>query len=166
MHRVRRIRLNHCSRILCATLMAACSWAHADTGVLSVSAIVLSKSKCRFSSNAAVALNFGSIDPSSGTNATATATSDFSCAGSADPASFSITASNGLHAIGAGARRMQHGSVQTEHMAYSLSLSPAGGTVPKNGVRSLTITGTITPGAFGGAMAGAYSDTVAITLSP
>jgi len=166
MHCVRRIRLKHSARVLCATLMAACSWSYADTGALSVSAVVLSKSNCRFSSNAAIALDFGSIDPSSGTNATATATSGFSCAGSADLASFSITASDGLHAIGAGARRMRHASALTEYMAYSLSLTPTGGTVPKNDVTTLTITGIITPGAFGSALAGAYSDTVAITLNP
>lgn len=140
--------------------------AQADTGSLSVSAVVLSKSNCKFSSNAALALNFGTIDPSSGSSATASATVGFSCGGSAPMASFSIAAGDGLYPLGAGARQMRHASVLSEYLAYSLVLSPEMATVPKNAVQTLTVTATVTPGAFGNAIAGTYSDTVALTLNP
>lgn len=160
------IRAGRRARILALALAACGPTAHAQTGSLSVSAVVLSKNNCKFSSNAALALNFATIDPSSGSNATATATAGFSCAGSAPMASFSITAGDGLYPSGVGARQMRHASVLSEFLAYSLVLSPAMATVPKNAAQTLTVTGTVTPSAFGNAIAGTYSDTVALTLNP
>jgi len=138
----------------------------ADTGTMAVSAVVLSKSNCKFSGTGVVTLNFGAIDPSSTSSAVATASRVFSCKGSAPNATFLITAGDGLHSGAPGVRRMQHATTPTEYLQYSLALTPTSATVPKNVDQTLTITGTIAPSAFGAAMAGSYSDTVAITLTP
>ena len=132
---------------------------------VSVSAVILSKSNCKFDSNAVITLAFGEIDPSSNTNATATATRGFKCGGSAANATFLITADDGLHASGAGQRRMKHATLN-EYMSYSIALSPETATVPRNSAQTLTITGTITPAQFADVPAGGYSDTVLISLLP
>jgi len=137
----------------------------AENRDLGVSAVVPSASNCKFN-NGAVALDFGTIDPASGSNATATATKTFKCGGSAANATFSISAGDGLHSSGPGARRMQHTTDATEFMAYSLSLSPTSATVPKNVDQTLTITGTIQPFEFQNVRAGTYQDTVVISITP
>lgn len=135
----------------------------AGGGTLVVSATVLSKNVCKFSVTAAT-LSF-TIDPSSTGAATASADFVFSCKGSSPVATWSISADDGAHPAGAGARRMQHASDTNEHIAYSLNL-PAGGSVPKNVDYTFTVTGTIAPAAFQDAIAGSYSDTVTLTLTP
>lgn len=162
-------RTRHRQRVLAALWLTAVGAlpappVAADSGTIQVGAVVLSKSNCRFN-NGALTLDFGEIDPSSNTNATATATKVFRCGGSATNATFSITAGSGDHFSG-GTRRMQHGTTTSEYLAYSLALSPATATVPKNVDQTLTITGTITPAQFGNAIAGAYSDTVTLTINP
>jgi len=139
--------------------------AQAGSASLAVSAVVPSKSNCKFNAGATV-LPFGTIDPSSVSNATATMTRTFQCNGAAPLAIFSISAGDGLHASGPGARRMQHTTIPTEFMAYALTLSPASATVPKGTDQTLTVTGTIQPFEFQNVRAGAYQDTVVITLAP
>lgn len=137
----------------------------AGSGSLGVSAVVPSKSNCKFNAGALV-LDFGTIDPASGSNATATATKTFRCNGSAPIATFSISANDGLYSSGPGARRMRHSSVITEFMAYAVSLSPTSASVPKGVDQTLTVTGTIQPFQFQDVRAGLYQDTVVITLAP
>lgn len=137
----------------------------ADNGSVSVSAVIASKSNCRFNSGA-MTLPFGNVNPASVVDATATATTTFVCNGSATNATFSISAGNGLYSTGPGARRMRHATVPTEFMGYSLSLSPTSATVPKGEVQTLTVTGTIQPSQFQNVLAGSYQDTVVITLTP
>jgi len=136
----------------------------AGSGTLSVTATVLSKSNCKFTSGTAT-LAFGSIDPSSTSSATASATFIFKCGGSAAIATWTVTAGDGLYSSGPGARRMRHATDTSEFIAYSLDL-PASGTVPKNVDYTLTVNGTIAPADFQNAIAGAYSDTVAIDVTP
>ena len=152
---------------LVALLLAAMGNFAQAAGNLSmtVSAVVLSKSNCKFNPGATI-LSFSSIDPSSVSNATATMTRTFTCNGSAPLATFSISAGDGLYSTGPGARRMQHTTIPTEFMAYALSLSPASATVSKGTVQTLTVTGTIQPFEFQNVAAGAYQDTVVITLAP
>jgi spore coat protein U-like protein len=151
---------------LAAALLATGVPLHAaDSGTLAVSAVVLSRNSCRFVTTS-WAIDFGTIDPSSGANATASVSASFVCRGSSASATYSIVADDGLYSPGAGSRRMRHGTATTQYMAYSLALTPASATVPKNTTQSVTMTGTITPAQFGDAIAGSYSDTVGITLSP
>jgi len=136
----------------------------ADAGSLNVSAVVLSKSNCKFDAGA-MTLNFGTIDPSASSPAAASTTKGFSCAGSATNATFAISAADGLHSTGPGMRRLKHAAA-AEYMAYSLTLSPTSATVPKNSAQTLTVTGSIDPTEFQDRSAGVYSDTVTITLTP
>jgi spore coat protein U-like protein len=162
--------LSKVSRAVRFLLILLCIGSHqfaqAASGSLAVSAFVPSQSNCKFS-NGALTLDFGQIDPSSLVDTTASVTKTFTCNGSAPMATFSISADDGLHSIGVGARRMQHATAApSEFMAYGLSLSPASATVPKGVAQTLTVTGTIQPFQFQNARAGAYSDTVIITLTP
>lgn len=141
---------------------AACA---AGSGTLAVSAVVPSKNSCKFNSNA-LTLNFGSINPASSANATALATIVFRCTGSSANATFFISAGNGLHASGPGARRMQNTTIATEFLPYALGLSPSSATVPKNTDQTLTVTGTIQPFEFQNVSAGSYRDTVVLTITP
>jgi spore coat protein U-like protein len=156
-------RLSHSLASL-LILLGFATGAAAQSSV-SISAVVLSKSNCKFDSNAPITLAFGEIDPSSNTNATATATRGFKCMGSAANATFLITAGDGMHASGAGQRRMKH-AILNEYMSYSLALSPETDTVARNSAQTLTITGTVTPAQFADVSAGDYSDTVVISLLP
>ena len=109
---------------------------------------------------------FGTIDPSSAVNATATVTVSFLCLGSGPGTTYLLSAGNGSYAAGAGLRRMRHASVGTEFLPYSLSITPASANIPRFAVQNVTITGTVAPVDFRNAMAGGFSDTVVLTLDP
>lgn len=151
--------------LVAALLLVFGAPARADTGQLVVSAVVLSKSNCKFRSSA-TALNFGTIDPSSGSQATASTTVQIKCAGSASSATYSIQAGDGLYSTGPGLRRVRNTTTTTEFMPYTLSLSPASATIPKNAAQTITVSGTIAPADFQNAAVGGYSDTVVLTLNP
>lgn len=155
-------------RARCAlTIAALCcgNTVQADSGNLSVSAVVLSRSSCRIDGPSNLTLGFGNIDPASATNATATVNTTIRCTGSDNLATYSFAAGDGQN-LQAGNRRMRHGAVATEFLPYSLSISPASATIPKGATQLITITGTITPAQFQNVRGGFYSDTVAITLTP
>jgi spore coat protein U-like protein len=137
----------------------------AGNAPMTVSAVVPSKSNCKFGAGA-LTLPFGSIDPASLANAPASASVSFTCNGNAALATFSITAGNGLYSTGPGLRRMRHATILTEYLPYAISLSPVSATVPKGSAQTLTVTGTIQPFEFQNVAAGAYQDTVVITLAP
>ncbi|MFO7982447.1 MAG: spore coat protein U domain-containing protein [Desulfuromonadales bacterium] len=137
----------------------------AGSAAVSVSATILSKSQCKFNTNTAV-INFGDLNPASPVDVTATATLDFVCRGSAPLATFSFSDDDGLYESGPDASRMRHATLPGEFLAYGLGLDPVSGTVAKNSPQTLTVTGTIQGIEYGTAMAGAYSDTVTITISP
>ena len=61
---------------------------------------------------------------------------------------------------------MQHTTIATEFLPYSLSLSPTSATVLRLVEQTLTVTGTIQPFQFQNAASGVYRDTVVITLTP
>lgn len=135
----------------------------AGTGSVGVTAFVPSKSNCKFSSGTLL-LDFGTIDPASTTNATASASSSFTCNGSATLATYSVSAGSGLHF--SGGRRMQHTTITTEYLPYAITISPSAGTIAKGTPQTFTVVGTIQPFEFQNAAAGAYKDTVVITLAP
>jgi spore coat protein U-like protein len=140
--------------------------AQADSGSLSVSAVVLSRSSCRITGQSSLTLPFGNVDPASATDATATVSTTIRCAGSDNFATYAFAAGDGQNPLGAGDRRMRHGTVVTEFLPYGLSIAPASATIPKGATQLITITGTITPAQFQNVLGGLYSDTVPITLTP
>lgn len=154
--------------LLLAALLLACAagQGHAASGALAVSATVLSKNNCKFSSNAASTLAYTNLDPSGTSAVVFSTTRTFECKGSSPNATFFISASDGSYASGAGARRMRHATLTSEYLPYSLDLTPTTATVAKNTLQTLTMTVTITPSQFGNVVAGSYSDTVTLTLTP
>lgn len=136
-----------------------------DGAVVSVSATVLSKSNCKFTTNTA-SIPFGSMDAALSADRVVSATLNYRCLGSAPVASFAFSTDDGLHETGPGLPRMRHATVLTEYLRYSLGLSPASGTINKGVVGTLTLTGTVTPANLANAIAGAFSDTVTVTLLP
>lgn len=81
-------------------------------------------------------------------------------------ATFFISDDDGLHKTGPNANRMRHTTLVTEYIPYTFSLNPTSGTVPKNEVQTLTISGTVNGINYQDAVTGNYSDTVVITLEP
>lgn len=132
---------------------------------ISVSAVILSNSNCRFA-NGATALAFGLIDPSGSANVNATAMVQFRCMGAAPIAAYSITDDDGLYETGVNGNRMRHATSPAAFLPYSFSYNPTAGSVPKNVWTNLTITGTITPAAYQPAFIGNYADTVVLSIAP
>ena len=150
--------------MILASLAAAVPAAFGDTGTLAVTATVLSKSNCKFDTKTST-LNFGALDPAVASDVNATASVDYVCRGSAPVAAFLFTDDNGQNPSGPGARRMRHAAAP-EFLPYGLAFSPASGTVPKNVHRTLTLSGTVRWADFRGAMAGAYTDSVIVSILP
>lgn len=153
-----------CASALCLLVCAPLAWS-AGTGAVGVGATVESKNNCLFNAKA-LTLPFGNLDPAGGGDVTATASMTFICNGASTLATFFISANDGLHASGAGARRMQHTVTTTEFLPYSLSVSPATATVTKGTTQTLTVTATIQPFQFQNVLAGVYQDTVVLTITP
>jgi spore coat protein U-like protein len=160
-----------------ASLIVACAWLLASAGhcwaagsSLAVSATIVSKSNCKFSIGTAPAVtvknNGTAIDPSLTVNATGTATATFTCNGSANVATYTVTAGDGTYPAGPGLRRMRHATVTTEFLPYSLTISPSSGSVNKGSPATVTMTATVLSANYQAALAGSYSDTVAVTVSP
>jgi spore coat protein U-like protein len=136
-----------------------------DTSTVTVSATVVSKNQCKFNS-ATAALAFGNLDAANPTNKTVNTSITFRCMGSSPMATFFMSDDDGLYETGPNANRMRHTTIGTEYIPYLFSLSPPSGTVPKNTVQALTITGTVNGVDYENAATGTYSDTVVITLNP
>ena len=132
---------------------------------MSVSAVVTSASNCKFRPGTATTLPFGTIDPSSGATATATAVMVIRCGGAAGSATFSLSSNDGQFSPAAGTRRMRHAVTLTQFMTYSVNL-PASATITKNVDTNVTITGSVIVTDFQNAIAGSYNDTLALTLAP
>jgi spore coat protein U-like protein len=137
----------------------------AGSASLSLSAMLLSKNQCKFNTKTAV-INFGNLNPASPVDVTATATLDFVCLGSAPLATFLISDDDGLYETGPDANQMLHATLAGQYLAYSLDLNPTSGTAPKNVPQILTITGTVKGNDYQTALAGAYADTVTVTIAP
>lgn len=151
---------------LAAALAAACCASPgqaADAHALAISAVVLSKSNCRFSA-ASSTLSLA-IDPASTAPASASAGVSFRCMGSAAVASWSVANNSGLHGAGPSSLRMRHASTPTEFLPYALAYPPSG-TVPRNTTHTITVTATVAASAFQNALSGTYSDTVSLMLLP
>jgi hypothetical protein len=137
----------------------------ADTGIVTVSATVVSKNNCKFNS-ATAALAFGNLDPANPVDKTVSTSVTFRCMGSSSMATFFISDDDGLYETGPNANRMRHATLVTEYIPYVFTLNPISGTVPKNSTQTLIISGTVNGVAYQNAATGNYSDRVIISLAP
>ena len=138
----------------------------AGTSTVTVSAVVLSKNKCKFNANTAL-IDFGNLDPSAPANITINTTVDIVCNGNEALATFLITDNDGLHATGVDANRLQHATLPAEYIDYSFSLTPFAAEVPKGVAQTITLTGTISSAAYNiSTLPGVYSDTVILDILP
>lgn len=152
--------------ISCILLLtsAATAWG-ANSASVAVSAVVLSKSNCRFTT-AAVTLNFGALNPTTPVDVTTTATASFRCNGSTPTATYFITSDDGLYPSGPGSLRMRHSTNPALYLPYALSSTPTTDTVPKGVPQTLSITGTVRGVDYQTATPGTYSDTVTLSIIP
>lgn len=163
---MRRIRIRTFQWMAAGVMLVTAGMAFGAGGQsVSISAVILSNSVCRFD-NPPTTLNFGALDPASSADANATTTTRFRCAGNAVIASYLISDDDGLYETGANANRMRHATNPAAFLPYSFSYNPVSGNTPKNVWTTLTITGTITAAAYQPAPVGAYSDTVVLSIVP
>jgi len=131
-----------------------------DTNTLTVTATVVGT--CKFNS-ATSSLAFGSLDPSSASDASATGSTTYWCTKGTVA---STTADNGSNYSGT-SRRMSNGAATPEYIPYSLTL--AGGTqtgAGKGTPLTLGLSGGILNADYINVSAGAYTDTVTLTVTP
>lgn len=143
----------------------------ADTGSVPVSAVLVSRNNCKFSTatktlTISVKNDATGIDPTLTSVASGSATATFTCNGNSNSATFVVGANDGAHSVTPGVRRMQHSTLLTSFLPYSLSFSPASATVPKGTSVNVVITATVLASDYSVAAAGTYSDTVGVTVSP
>lgn len=155
-------------KLLLAALAAsvALPCAAADNANITVSATVLSRAVCFFSSNNALAITIPTINPSGSATASGNVGTSFWCLGLTQTGTYLVTASDGQYSPGAGLRRLRHSTVTTEFMDYSLAISPSSGFANRFQVVNVNVVASIAPSAYGGARAGSYSDTVVLTVAP
>jgi len=142
----------------------------ADSNVVSVTATVVSRGTCWFTTETS-ALNFGNLDPSNPVDVNASASVIFRCWRGLFiwfPVTFFITDDDGLYETGTNANRMRHSTATTEFLPYSFSLDPTSGTVTGNPTinRTLNISGTVRGVDYQDARVGNYSDTVVVSIEP
>lgn len=145
---------------LCAAgLLASGAALAGDTNTLTVTASVTPA--CKFNS-ATSTLDFGALDPSLASNPTASSTTTYWCTKGSVA---STTPGDGLNH--SGTSRQLKGPNASDLIPYSLSLT--GGTqtgAGKSTPLTLTMNGGINNADYINATAGAYSDTVTLTITP
>lgn len=131
-----------------------------DTATVTVTANVVGT--CKFSV-AAGAVSFGNLDPSVANDVNGTVVQpQFWCT---KGASYTISDDNGANESGT-THRMVHGSTATEFIPYSFSYTTTGlGNGPQDKV-TMDIVAQVLGTDYAGALAGAYSDTVTLTITP
>lgn len=132
----------------------------AGIGSLSVSATVLTKSNCKFSTLTGD-LIFGTIDSGGTADVSATASLTFRCNGSEPIATYLVSDNDG-----ANASKMAHTTLAGNFLPYELSYTPTSGSVPRGDPVTLSITGTVRSSDYRAAQAGTYSDTVILSILP
>jgi len=130
-----------------------------DSNTLTVSAVV--SGTCKFSSGSS-SLDFGALDPSSGSDVIASTTTNFWC--TKGVTTDVIAAGQGLN--WSGSYRQMSGP-SGEVIPYELVLTPDGNTNQGPTLpRTLTISGTVSGTDYLSKRAGNYSDTVTLTIIP
>lgn len=149
--------------------LSAVNYGYAASSAVPVNATVVSRNAWCFFSTDTLALNFGTLNPANDTPVSSSASVTFNCYRLFQPTVFSITDDGGLYKTGPNNRRMRNTSHLTEYLPYSLSLTPATGTITFwDGLvgKTLTITGTVAATDYQNAFVGNYTDTVKITIAP
>jgi hypothetical protein len=137
-----------------------------DSGVITINAVILSSSNCRFSPPKTAAVNFGTLDPTNPVNVTVSASVVIRCSGSSPLATFGITDDDGLNETGPNANRMLHTVTAGQYIPYSLSYLPTSATIPRNTNQTITITGSLNGADYQSSIAGIYTDVVTLTVVP
>lgn len=129
-----------------------------DTASVAVSAAV--SGSCKFNSGGAVSFV---LDPASTSDATGTVTQPaFWCTkGSA----YSLSDDDGVNESGIGAQRMKHATL-AEYIPYTFAYTTSGTGTGKGTPITLDIASTVVNSNFVNASAGAYADTVTLTITP
>lgn len=156
--------MKHVALMLLAAATALPAWA-GGSATLQVSAVVLSRSNCFFNPPRAGILDFGDLDPRNTADASAVTSSlTFKCAGTAPVAFYTVSHDTGLNGDASG-NRMKH-ETANEYLPYSISLSPASGSVARNADVTVTVSGTVRAADYRSASVGRYFDTVTLTVNP
>jgi spore coat protein U-like protein len=146
---------------LVAILLAAglAGTAMADTTTVPVTANVVGV--CKVLTGGSVAFT---LDPSVGGAVNGTITSPtFWCT---KGASYAVADDDGVYETGVGARRMRHATVLTEYVPYSFSYTASGTGLGKGTPITLTLTSAVAEADYINAQAGAYADSVILTITP
>ncbi len=146
-------------------LLSAAPALAASSIAVAVSASILTKSNCQFTTKAA-ALAFGNLDPGNPVDVTVSAAIGFRCNGGPPMAVFLVTDDDGLSETAPDANRMRHGILPGTFLPYAFSVTPGSGSVPRNTPQTLTVTGTVRGADYQAAPPGDYSDTVLISINP
>jgi spore coat protein U-like protein len=163
---------NKLTTLTCAMLMAglAMSSGAFAGGTTSLTVNAKISGVCKVTT-APGTLDFGTIDPSGGANATATTTFVMRCSNGVT--STAATDNNGLNF--STTKRMQHSVTATAFLPYAITYSndtgfAGAGFAGAATSQTITINGTVTPAQYAPATAttGAqvYADTVTITVNP
>lgn len=153
-------RMLACGLVLGGAVWSTAAMAASSTNTLTVNATV--NGTCKFQSTTST-LAFGAIDPSATSAVTASTTTAYRCT---TGTTASVSKDNGQNPS-AGVPRLSDGS--SHFMPYTLTLT--GGTQVGTGHgagqdKTLTIDGSIAATDFQNAPAGAYTDTVTLTITP
>lgn len=134
---------------------------------LGLAATIPSWGFCSFN-NDPYSLDFGSLNPANPVDVTHQINATFRCFGWPS-VTFYIGHDAGLHGGDPNSLQMKHATLN-EYLHYKISLTPSSGTLPtpffSSGWRNLTVTGTIKGTDYASAVAGSYSDTVVLTITP
>lgn len=155
---MKKTRLSLAMIALCAAAGFSSTAALAgDTASVAVSATV--SGSCKFNSGGAVSFT---LDPSATADATGTVTQPaFWCT---KGTAYTLSDDDGINDSG-GAQRMKHATL-AEYTPYSFAYTTSGTGTGKGTPITLDITSTVVNANFVNASAGAYADTVTLTITP
>lgn len=143
--------------VVAVALVAMAGSAMADTTNVAVTATVTGT--CMFTPGNPGTVTF-TLDPSSGGAATGTVVQPtFWCTRGT---TYAITDNDGLH----GTHRMQHATDATQYIPYSFTYTSAGTGGGRGTTLTMNIASQVANADFINALAGDYSDTVTLTITP
>lgn len=148
-----------------AMLLPAVPALAAASAAVTVSAVVLVKTNCRFITSA-VTLAFGDLDPANPVDVTVSAPIRFRCNGGPPTVVFLATDDDGMNETVPGGNQMRRTTPPATLLPYEFSVSPASGTIPRNTPQTLTVTGTVRGADYQAALTGDYVDTVVVSINP
>lgn len=149
-------------------LLFLSAWvASAATLTMNVTATVLSKNQCRFTTKTAI-LAFGTLSAGvpSPPDVQATASLLIRCVGVDNPATFLISDDDGLFAVGIDSPRMQNAVLPTAYLPYSFSYTPVSASAPTGSDVPVNLSATVRGFDYQNAALGTYFDTITLSILP